>query len=52
MEKTKTAVWMLIAVVILLIVVIAVQLSTKQTLTLDTTGKAGVITSTNLFKKA
>jgi hypothetical protein len=52
MEKTKTVAWMMVGVLVLLIVIVAIQLSTKQTLALDTTGKAGVISSTNFLKKS
>ncbi|MDD5358583.1 MAG: hypothetical protein PHX80_05510 [Candidatus Nanoarchaeia archaeon] len=51
MEKTKTVAWLMIIAIVLLVTIIAIQLSTKETL-VTSDGKTAVITKTNFLKKS
>jgi hypothetical protein len=51
LEKTKTVSWMLIIALVLLVVLVVIQLTTKQTI-LNKDGSVSTVSSTNLLKKS
>ena len=51
MDKVKTVSYLLIGVAVLVVVVLVVSLTTKQTI-MGSDGKVSTITSTNLLKKS
>jgi hypothetical protein len=51
LQKTQTVAWLVLAALVVLIVVVTIQLTTKQTVILAN-GQTGTITSTNFLKKS
>jgi hypothetical protein len=51
LEKTKTVAWIGIIAVVLLVVLVVINLTTKQTI-LNKDGSVSTVSSTNLLKKA